>query len=504
MGDRGRTADSRRTSLTHRILPRLALSISVFSAIAAGFLGRRLHEQKQHAVDIAEKIRHDADTLVDFILNDLRDRLESSGETEMLELAARRALDYLKSVPVEEELPAYRQRRAVALDSLGDLLLQQGDLSGADRALQESLSLSELLAREDPNNRSWQRSVAVTQSKIADLQREQGDLEQAIAMQRLALTVLDQLAQESPDAPDRQYDLSLAHERLGAILEAQGELTEALKAYQARQIIITSLCTQDPTRTDWQHDLAVSYGAVGNVRKGLGDSEGALAAYRKFAELMDQLTARDTDRPEWRHDAGISQEKIGDTLAARGDLNGAAAAYRRFAAISRDLAALDPRHIQFQRDHAAALTRLALISERSGNLAEASRLQQDSSTILESVAAKLGTEAARRELGSTLGRLAWYLLLVRQPDNASATAKRAATLAPGDLKVQLVRAHTLLLSAQPVEAEKIYRAHLGSSFAGTRSWNTAVSDDFRTLISRGIVHPDMRRIERLMKTPNQG
>lgn len=504
MSAHGRTTVSGRRSQAHRIVQQLALSLSVVSVIAAGFVGHQLHEQKQHAVETAEKVRHDADALVDFILSDLRDHLESSGQTELLELAARRALDYLESVPVEDESPAYRQRRAVALDSLGDLLLQQGDLIGAARALRESLTLSEWLVREDPNNRSWQRSVAVAQSKIADLQKEQGDLEQAVAMQRMALAILDRLAQESPDDSDGQHDLSLAHERLGAILEAQGELTEALKAHQARQIIISSLYTRDPTRTDWQHDLALSYGAVGTIRKSLGDSEAALAAYRKFAELMEQLTERDADHPQWRHDAGSSQEKIGDMLAAKGDLNAAAAAYGRFAAISRDLAAQNPRNIQFQRDYAAALTRLALTSERSGNLAEASRLQQDGAKILETVAARLGTEAAHRELGSALGRLAWYLLLVRQPDNAASTAKRAATLAPGDLKVQLVRAHTLLLSAQPVEAEKIYRAHLGSSLAGTRSWSSAVSDDFRTLISRGIVHPDMRRIERLMKAPSQG
>lgn len=47
--------------------------------------------------------------------------------------------------------------------SIGDVLLAQGDLPGAQKAYRESLAIRERVAGADPSNTEWQQDLSVGQ-----------------------------------------------------------------------------------------------------------------------------------------------------------------------------------------------------------------------------------------------------------------------------------------------------------------------------------------------------
>ena len=67
-------------------------------------------------------------------------------------------------------------------DSIGNVLVEQGDLAGALAAYQASLAIAERLAQADPGNARWQRDLSVSHNKVGDVLRAQGDLTAALAV----------------------------------------------------------------------------------------------------------------------------------------------------------------------------------------------------------------------------------------------------------------------------------------------------------------------------------
>jgi len=58
---------------------------------------------------------------------------------------------------------------SVSHNKIGDVRVEQGDLSGALESYRASMAIRERLAEADPNNAGWQRDYAVNLSKLAGI-----------------------------------------------------------------------------------------------------------------------------------------------------------------------------------------------------------------------------------------------------------------------------------------------------------------------------------------------
>jgi tetratricopeptide (TPR) repeat protein len=159
----------------------------------------------------AEYARDQADGLINFMLHDLRDKLQPVGRLDVLDDVAKMAKKYLDSLPKELVTASRLEQQGALLGNLGDLRVAQGKLPEALDAYQQKLAISKRLAEQDKTNSVWQR------------------------------------------------DLADSYERLGDVLPAQGKLPEALDVYQQGLAIAKRLAEQDKSNTGWQRDLAVSY-----------------------------------------------------------------------------------------------------------------------------------------------------------------------------------------------------------------------------------------------------
>jgi tetratricopeptide (TPR) repeat protein len=351
--------------------------------------------------------------------------------------------------------------------------------------------------------------------------------------------VAERLARQDPANADWQRDLSISHERIGAIRQAQGDMAGARESYEAYQAMAERLARQDPTNADWQRNLSISHEKIGDIRQAQGDLAGALESYEADMAIAERLARQDPANAEWQRDLAVSHNKIGTIRQAQNDLAGARESFEQVLAITvplfeRTQAAEAPRFLGF------VYKRLVDLCAAQGDLTAALRYQQDLvaqvretdnppglihglqvlfgfesltgndraalAAIAEAIRIARGLhqahpdEASRSWLALTLGHQSSALLLARQYQEAIAAAEEALGLDPSQTAIYTKQAHGYLLTGQFDKALAIYRAHAKDQANDDQTSAEVVLDDFAALRQRGIDHPDMKRIEALLKT----
>ena len=81
------------------------------------------------------------------------------------------------------------------------MLVAQGNLAEALKSYQDSLAISERLAKADPSNAGWQRDLSVSYDKIGDVLVAQGNLAEALKAYRDSLAIATAWPRPTPAMP---------------------------------------------------------------------------------------------------------------------------------------------------------------------------------------------------------------------------------------------------------------------------------------------------------------
>jgi tetratricopeptide (TPR) repeat protein len=386
-----------------------ALLVLTVTALGAAWWARRaedLVEQLQRQKDIATLARGQAEDLINYMLFDLRDKLEPIGRLELLDGVSRQAAAYFERLPADRVSTESERKRGVALNNSGDVRRAQGDLAGARTAYEASLAIRERLARQDPANTEWQRDLWVSYDKIGEVRLAQGDLAGALTAYEAGLVIAERLASQDPADAGWQRDLSVSHNQIGDVRQALGDLAGALAAYEAGLAIAERLARQDPANSGWQRDLAVSYQRIGDMRQAQGDLAGARVVYEAGLVIAERLARQDPANAGWQRDLSISHDKIGDERQAQGDLAGALTAYEASLAIGERLARQDPTNAGWQRDLSLINGKIGDVRQAQGDLAGALTAYEASLAIGERLARQDPTNTGwQRDLAVSHGRI---------------------------------------------------------------------------------------------------
>ncbi|MEY2536312.1 MAG: hypothetical protein QOG67_52, partial [Verrucomicrobiota bacterium] len=130
-------------------------------------------ETRRLAAQTSEKRANDArdqaDGLINFMLYDLRDKLKPIGRLDVLDDVAKKAKEYLDSLPKELITPLRLEQQAAMSSNLGDVLVGQGKLQEALEAYQQALTIAKALAEQDKTNSGWQRDLSVSYDKVGNV-----------------------------------------------------------------------------------------------------------------------------------------------------------------------------------------------------------------------------------------------------------------------------------------------------------------------------------------------
>ena len=446
------------------------------------------------------------------------------------------SLDIMRKLTEQDAKNAgWHRDLAVSLNNVGKVRRSQGDLAGALESYQESLDIMRKLAAQDAKNASWQFNLTVSLNKVGEVRQAQGDLAGALESYRESLDIMRKLTAQDAKNAGWQRNLSVSLDNVGDVRQAQADLVGALESYRESLDIMRKLTAQDAKHAGWQRDLTMCLDRIGDVRQTQGDLAGALESYRESLDIRRKLTAQDAKNAGWRRSLCVSLKKMAllakkrkawrearewflEELTTADHLfeNSVAAEAGQFRAnilrplVECDLALKDPasalshqtRLVELCRKIKKPLELAEALNTQAGMFAQLGRYPEACEAARESLTfAAKASNVNEQWLSDANGNFCWFGTLSGRHTEALPAGEKAVALLKDDqpCAARLNLAHSRLFNGQFEKAKAIYTQYLGQAFRDGRQWNDKLRHDFKLFRESGITHPDLAKIEALLK-----
>lgn len=336
---------------------RLAALASVASGVAAVTLV--LAVVAYNARNDALRRQQQAEDLLQFMLGDLREKLEPIGKLSILDAVGRKGMEYFATLDQRDLTDTALSSRAKALRQIGDVRLKQGDMAGAAEAFGEALKLDEELSRRHPGDTTLLANMAKSEYTMGEAHYMKGELDSAQRWwQRQAATV-QRLLELEPDKPERAHDFANAHMNLGAIELARNNLKEAEAEFSQALARQEALVARHPGDLAYLHTLASIRTWLVGVEEARLDWARAIEHGRASAGTRRRMTELAPDNVPYRFDLAAAHLH---TLYSQGRVQVVAPdneALREALALTEGLIAVDPENVEYARQRVVVLSYLA-------------------------------------------------------------------------------------------------------------------------------------------------
>jgi len=340
--------------------------------------------------------RGEAEGLIEFMLGDLRKKLEPVGRLDALDSVGERALAYYSAQNAGALDADSLGRRARALHLIGEVDDLRGNLDHAlDVFRQAAHSTGELLARApndaqrvfdhaqsvywvgavafqrgqndiaetsfgeyrvlaerlvalDPAKADWQAEVEYAYSNLGTLLIKEGRAEEAAAAFRRSLEVSTALAKQAPDDVARQLEDAQSHAWLADAVEKQGQLDAATRERTAELAIYTSVLAVDPKNSDAKRSMLVDHHALARLAMARGDLAASLQQLKLATHLADELVALEPESTQWADMSAQAYAYLAEAQYFNGDAASAAAEVARATTMAQALITRDASVVRWR------------------------------------------------------------------------------------------------------------------------------------------------------------
>ena len=347
-----------------RLIVAAALAVATLGGLKYTLDLRTERGRAVAAREEAERRRGQAEDLVQFMLGDLRERLEPVGRLDALDGVAAKALHYFASVRPEQLTDTDLFRRARALTQIGEVRIAQGDLAAAQRSLGEARALAVDLVGRQPRNGEWLMGLGAVEYWLGYVALLQGDLGAADQRFRAYQAAAERLVAIDGNKPEWRMEQAYAHSNLGTLAQARGDVDGALAHIRRTVEINRQVVAAAPRDPQWRKELAASLSWLAEVLFSRGELEPARIQYQASRDVLRELTKLAPDDTGYRYLLGIGHRKLGETLESLGRLDEAVSEYGMGLTLQRELQELDPANADWRREVAVSHRRLGMALAR--------------------------------------------------------------------------------------------------------------------------------------------
>ncbi|MFI2810691.1 MULTISPECIES: toll/interleukin-1 receptor domain-containing protein [Microbulbifer] len=352
----------RRMQLQKLISATALVAVTILAALSYAAINAR---------DIAEKRRLAAEDLVNFMLTDLRDRLEPIGRLDALDLVGEKVLSFYRAQRHSALNADALGRQASAMHLLGEIRDLSGDTDAAIELFSRAaVTTGELLARDPANpDRIFDHAQSVFWVGYPDYQR--GHYREAQRWFDEYLQLARQLVRLEPARPAWQMELFYALNTQAVLKFRDAQYREGLELFQEAGTILAGLPDNNDNREARINNLAW----IGSAYFMLGEFDSAIDSRQQELRLIDDWLAREPDRNNLLDYTMTAQNALVRLYHRTGDTV-ALTRYRALAGeTARELVQQDPEN----RDYRLRAYKFHLNDALIGHIgtAEADRLLAD-------------------------------------------------------------------------------------------------------------------------------
>lgn len=360
----------------------MAAAIAVLAVIST-FAAVNARKAERHA----EARRADAESLLDFMLGDMNERLDALGRLDLLDEVTHRAMQVMGGHDWKSDAPEAVLRQAKALREIGEIRYARGDSDGAIQAFQSADASLVHLVKDHPEQAEayaergklayWRGQIAFGRGKFDETKQEwRNYLEQATLRAKL-----------EPDVPDAWQELSYAHNCLGSIAQRTDNAEEAMSQFDISSLLKRRVLGMQPAARKMWLELADTMSWEASVEQQRGKLREAMGHFVQEREAVH--AAREAGDPTnlWLYRRALSDLHL---ARARADLGMVAeaesdytAAATTFAQLVRDV----PDNRKWQRDLALTRSQQGWLAYGTGDTALALRRYADASQLLQKLLA---------------------------------------------------------------------------------------------------------------------
>jgi tetratricopeptide (TPR) repeat protein len=318
----------------------------------------------------AENRREHAENLVGYMVGDLKTKLDEVGRLDILEGMGGRVSEYLESLDPGEVTDESLVQQAQVWRQLGEVAMDQGELSEALRAFTTSHGVLAELQRRNPDKPQYLFEMGNAVFWVGYVQLELGLFDDAEAAFEKYLDYANRLVERDPENPDWVMEKSYAHSNLAALIIRRGSdnsdqalrnieiavewnsralemspddeslqseygetlawladthllvcnLGEALQARQENVAISRQRMENEPNNVNRRGRYAFSLTGLAGVARQVGLTDLAIENLEESRNILGQLSLMDPSNTEFRYDYFDREVGIADLLSETGKL----------------------------------------------------------------------------------------------------------------------------------------------------------------------------------------
>lgn len=337
------------------------------SASVLGMIGTSLLAYTAvRARDEAQYQRAQADSLVEFMITDLKPRLEKVGRLDVLDSVGERALSYYEDQDQSDLDIDALGRKARALHLVGEVATLRGQTEQARRSFLEAARATGAALQDDPDN--WQRVFDHSQSEfwVGYGFYEQADWPNAAVHLGQYRDLGRKLVELKPDDPTSKLEAASGELNLGVVYREVGQFDDALASFEEAERLYRLIEPKDRT-TQSAIIQAISHAAT--TRAYAGDEVGAEKTRKRQIAQIDAIDDG-MDRQFDRYRA-IALDQLAGLRFGLGRMKEGCASLEQAGRRWRELVALDPDNKAWAQDRDFHRAQQALCKWQAGSKGEA-------------------------------------------------------------------------------------------------------------------------------------
>jgi len=237
----------------------------------------------------AEKRRAQAEDLIEFMLGDLRGKLEPVGRLDILDDVGARALEYMESLRPEIMSAGELARNAKALNQLAEVRDGQGKIPAALELFGRSLKLVSEAVKREPKNVEALTVFGATHFWIGNGLQKQNKTDEALQHMREYMATGDTLAALDPRKQEYQLEKAKGHSAVAGLLEKKGRLPEAVQHYRTSLELYRRLTAFEPRNLQGKRQLAKNLDDLARTLERTGNTAEAAALRQERLALEKEL-----------------------------------------------------------------------------------------------------------------------------------------------------------------------------------------------------------------------